>query len=96
MGVLRYADHLMALVAYGAFLSLIFHIAIGLGPVARALLPFLIMAVAVVLYLLFTRLSAGRLWPDPLPAFAEIWLDLDSIRRSPSAGKTTYRSADRG
>jgi hypothetical protein len=59
-GVLRYADHLMALVAYGACLSIIFHIAIDLGPAARAFLPFLLMAVSVVLYLLFTRLSAEQ------------------------------------
>jgi hypothetical protein len=59
-GVLRYADHVIALVAYGACLSMIFHIAIGLGPAARAFLPFLIMVVAVVLYLLFTRLSAEQ------------------------------------
>lgn len=58
--VLRDADHLMALVAYGACLSVIFHIAIGLGPAARAFLPFLIMAVAVILYLLFTRLSTEQ------------------------------------
>ena len=58
--VLRYADHLMALVAYGACLSVIFHVTIGLGPAARAFLPFLIMAVAGVLYLLFTRLSTEQ------------------------------------
>jgi hypothetical protein len=59
-GVLRYADRLMALVAYGALLSLIFHLTVGGGAVARALLPFLMMVVSVVAYLLASRLSAAE------------------------------------
>ncbi len=46
-GVLRYADRLMALVAYGALLSMIIHLVAGMGDVARGLLPFLLMAVSV-------------------------------------------------
>jgi len=56
-GFVRYTDRLMALVSYGAFLCLIFY-QLGESPVGRALLPFAVMAVSVVLYLLFTRLSA--------------------------------------
>ena len=57
-GVVRYADRLMALVAYGALLSMIFHLVAGMGGFARALLPFLLMGVSVILYFLFTRLLA--------------------------------------
>jgi hypothetical protein len=49
-GVLRYADRLMALIAYGALLSLLFHITKS---------PFVFMAVSVIAYLLVTRLSAA-------------------------------------
>jgi hypothetical protein len=56
-GVLRYADRLMALVAYGALISVIFHILSG-GALGNAILPFVVMAVSVIAYLLFTRLSA--------------------------------------
>jgi len=54
-GVLRYTDRLMALVAYGALLSLLFYTVTGWGAVARALLPFMTMAVSIGLYLVFTR-----------------------------------------
>jgi hypothetical protein len=52
--VLRYTNRLMALVAYGALLNLIYYTTIGMGDIARALLPFLLMAVSIALYLLFT------------------------------------------
>jgi hypothetical protein len=55
-GLVRYADRLMALVAYGALVYLIFHILTG-GAFANAILPFVVMAVSVIAYLLFTRLS---------------------------------------
>ncbi|MBS1661314.1 MAG: hypothetical protein JST68_09730 [Bacteroidetes bacterium] len=55
--VLRYADRLMTLVAYGALLCLVFYTAAALGPIARAILPFLIMALSIGFYLLFTSLE---------------------------------------
>jgi uncharacterized membrane protein YgcG len=57
-GVLRYTDRVMTLVAYGALLSLVFNVTIGMGDMARALLPFLLMAISIALYFLFTRLAA--------------------------------------
>jgi len=56
-GFIRYADRLMAVVSFAAFLCLIFYRS-GESPIGRTLLPFVVMAVSVVLYLLFTRLSA--------------------------------------
>ena len=56
-GVLRYTNRLMAPVAYGALLSLIFHVTIGMGSTAKALLPFLLMTVSIALYFLFTGLA---------------------------------------
>ena len=60
LNVLRYADRLMALTAYGALLSFLFFTVAGQGAAARALLPFLVMGVSVALYFLFTRLSAAQ------------------------------------
>jgi len=57
VGMLRYADRLMAIVAYGAFISLIFHLLTNTGKVSTALIPFVFMTVSVVAYLIFTRLS---------------------------------------
>ena len=56
-GVLRYADRLMALVAYGGLISLIFHLTITFGSFGSAILPFVVMAVSVIAYILFTSLS---------------------------------------
>ena len=56
-GVLRYADRLMAVVAYGAFISLIFYFFIGHVSFGVMTLPFIIMAVSIILYLLFTNVS---------------------------------------
>ncbi len=53
-GVLRYADRLMACVAYGSLLSLIFYMMTGWGPVAFGILPFVVMTVAIGSYFLFT------------------------------------------
>ena len=55
-GVLRYADRLMALVTYGAFISLIFHLLTAAGSFAMAITPFVVMAVSITSYFLFTRL----------------------------------------
>ncbi|HEY6902563.1 MAG TPA: hypothetical protein VI233_18020 [Puia sp.] len=57
IGVLRYADHGMAILAYGAMLSLIFFRALALGDLARTFLPFLIIALSLGCYFLFTQLS---------------------------------------
>jgi len=56
IATVRYADHGMALVAYGAFLCLIFFTVDPRGPVARAVLPFLIMGLSMGCYFLFTLL----------------------------------------
>ncbi len=56
-GFVRYADRLMAIVAFAAFLCLVFY-RLGDGPTGRAVLPFVIMAVSVAFYLLFRKLSA--------------------------------------
>lgn len=45
-------------VAYGAFLCIIFYTVGQWGPVARALLPFLVMGLSIGCYFLFTRLHA--------------------------------------
>lgn len=52
-GVVRYADTLMALVAYGALINLVFHLLIT----NDAILPFAVMALSALAYLLFTPLS---------------------------------------
>ncbi len=57
-GMLRYADRLMAILAYGALISLIFHLLTTIGKFSTALIPFVFMAVSVVVYFLFTRFSA--------------------------------------
>ena len=54
-GMGRYADRGMTLVAYGAFLCLIFYKATAWGELARAILPFFVIALSMGLYLLFTR-----------------------------------------
>jgi hypothetical protein len=54
-GALRYADRLMACVAYGALLSLVFYWMTAWGPVAFSILPFVIMAVAIGCYFLIIR-----------------------------------------
>ncbi|HVU96928.1 MAG TPA: hypothetical protein VHE34_16980 [Puia sp.] len=56
IAVLRYADHGMTLAAYGAFLCLVFFTVGKWGPVARALLPFLVMSLSIGCYFLFTGL----------------------------------------
>jgi hypothetical protein len=57
IGMLRYADRIMALVAYGALLAWVFYTALAWGPVGRGLLPFLIMALSIGCYFLFTTLQ---------------------------------------
>lgn len=52
-GVVRYADRLMALVAYGASINLLFHLLIT----HNTILPFVVMAFSIIAYLLFTNLS---------------------------------------
>jgi hypothetical protein len=57
LGMLRYTDRVMTLVAYGAFLNLVFSIVLGWGPAAQAFLPFLIIGLSIGGYFLFTRLQ---------------------------------------
>ena len=56
---LRFADRLMALVAYGALLACLFKMMTALGGLGNQLLPFLIMAVSVAVYFLAASLSAN-------------------------------------
>lgn len=56
IAIVRYADHSMALVAFGAFLCLLFYTIGQWGQVARALLPFLVMGLSIGCYFLFSRL----------------------------------------
>ena len=58
LNVLRYVDRLMALVSYGALLAFLFFTFTGQGPIVTGLIPFLVVALSVALYFLFTRLSA--------------------------------------
>ena len=58
IGALRYADRLMTLTAYGALLSLIFYRLAEWGAIARAILPFVVLALSAGGYFLFTRLTA--------------------------------------
>ena len=57
-GVLRYADRLMALVGYGAFVRVAFYVCFDGGGFGGSILPFVIMAVSVIAYLVFARLAA--------------------------------------
>lgn len=57
---LRFADIIVAGVAYLAFLGLIFSIAVNLGPAAKTIIPFLIMAVSLATYVAVNKISAYR------------------------------------
>jgi len=62
-GALRYADRVMTLVAYGALISAVYHMVLDDVAFGSAILPFVIMAVSVVAYLVATPLAlaeAGR------------------------------------
>jgi hypothetical protein len=58
LATLRFADMMMAGVAYLAFLGFIFTVAIKLGPVAKTIVPFLIMAVSTTVYVATKKISA--------------------------------------
>lgn len=58
LATLRFADMVMAGVAYLAFLGFIFTVAIKLGPVAKTIVPFLIMVVSVTVYVAVKKISA--------------------------------------
>ena len=57
-GMLRYADRVMALMAYEALMSLIFHFLIVHSLLGSAVIPFVFMTLSTTAYLLFTRFSA--------------------------------------
>jgi hypothetical protein len=59
-GVLRYADRLMALVAYCALIDLIFHLLIPRVPFGRDILPFLVMAVSAITWFCCMRLEKAE------------------------------------
>lgn len=56
-GAIRFADRLMSLAAYMALLGFVFFAGIKLGPTAKAFLPFVIMGISAVVYLLAKRLK---------------------------------------
>lgn len=58
LATLRFADMVMAGVAYLAFLGFIFTVAVKLGPVAKTIVPFLIMVVSVTVYVAVKKISA--------------------------------------
>lgn len=58
-GMLRYADRVMALMAYYALINQIFHFLIVHSPFGSAVIPFVFMAVSTAAYLLFTRFSGN-------------------------------------
>ncbi|HTI11350.1 MAG TPA: hypothetical protein VL832_22410 [Puia sp.] len=57
-GALRFADSVMALVAYAALLGIVFNTGLQLGSIGRTILPFLVMAVSTGIYILSTALSS--------------------------------------
>ncbi|HEY8916338.1 MAG TPA: hypothetical protein VIM87_07865 [Chitinophaga sp.] len=58
LATLRFADMMMAGIAYLAFVGFIFSIAIELGPVVKIIMPFLIMAVSITAYIAVKKISA--------------------------------------
>ncbi|HEY4107654.1 hypothetical protein [Puia sp.] len=58
IGMLRYADRVMTLVAYGELLLCVYYLVSAWGPAARAILPFMIMAISIGCYFWFTTLHA--------------------------------------
>lgn len=52
-GMLRYADRLMALLAYGALISLVFHVITSASAFGMTVIPFVIMLVSMVAYFVF-------------------------------------------
>jgi len=56
-GSLRYADRMVTVIAYGAMLGIVFRLGIQGGPVGKAILPFLMMALGVILFLLGKKLA---------------------------------------
>ena len=57
---LRFANNIMALLAYAALLGIIFNIAAELGTIARQILPFIIMAVSVAAWFLGSALHSNE------------------------------------
>ena len=57
-GAIRFADCMMALVAYAALLRVVFYTGMHLGSIGKSLLPFLIMAVSAGIYTLVKSLAA--------------------------------------
>lgn len=58
LATLRFADMMIAGVAYLAFLGFIFTVAIKLGPVAKTIVPFLIMFISITVYIAAKKISA--------------------------------------
>jgi hypothetical protein len=56
VGALRFADRVMTLIAYGAWLGIIFKVADDLGTTGKLMIPFLILAVSVMMYFGFASL----------------------------------------
>jgi hypothetical protein len=58
--VLRFADMLMTLIAYGALMSIVYFMATGSGETAKAIAPFLFMALSAGLYIAGSKLYRAR------------------------------------
>jgi hypothetical protein len=59
-GFIRYEDRILALLAFGAFVSAVYHLILDKFASGSAILPFVIMAVAVATYLVFTKLALAE------------------------------------
>ncbi|HEY9257125.1 hypothetical protein [Chitinophaga sp.] len=60
LATLRFADMVMAGTAFLAFLGLIFSLLIELGPVAKTILPFMVMVLSVAIYFIVRRWMSQR------------------------------------
>ena len=53
---IRFADRLMSVVCYASLLSIFFFACVEIGPVAKAVVPFVIMAIALIVYFIAKKL----------------------------------------
>jgi len=67
--VIRYADRLLAIVAFGASLSLVFFTGLKIGPVGKALMPFILMAFAALIYFFINAYSKRKTLRHYAPVF---------------------------
>lgn len=58
--MLRYADRLMAVVSFTGVLGMIFFACSHMGSMAKAILPFIIMIVSLITYIIVKRINTGK------------------------------------